>query len=64
MEASGEDPPGDGESDTELDLLAETESDSDDNQSNQDNASAQRSVQTGATAGSDTGNKCSHKSLD
>lgn len=31
---------------------AETESDSDDNQSTQD---AQRSVQTGATAGSDTG---------
>lgn len=48
---------GDGESDTELDLLAEaeTESDSDDNHSNQDAASAQRSVQTGATAGSDGG---------
>jgi E3 ubiquitin-protein ligase EDD1 len=45
------------ESDPELDLLAETESDSDDNHSNQDAASAQRSVQTGATAGSDTG-KC------
>lgn len=44
------------ESDPELDLLAETESDSDDNHSNQDAASAQRSVQTGATAGSDTGN--------
>ncbi|KAG5892960.1 hypothetical protein JTB14_015007 [Gonioctena quinquepunctata] len=43
------------ESDPELDLLAETESDSDDNHSNQDAASAQRSVQTGATAGSDTG---------
>lgn len=43
------------DSDAELDLLAETESDSDDNQSNQDAASAQRSVQTGATAGSDTG---------
>ncbi|CAH0557316.1 unnamed protein product [Brassicogethes aeneus] len=43
------------DSDTELDLLAETESDSDDNHSNQDAASAQRSVQTGATAGSDTG---------
>lgn len=43
------------DSDPELDLLAETESDSDDNQSNQDTASAQRSVQTGATAGSDTG---------
>ncbi|KAK5646050.1 hypothetical protein RI129_004514 [Pyrocoelia pectoralis] len=47
--AQGED------SDPELDLLAETESDSDDNHSNQDAASAQRSVQTGATAGSDTG---------
>ncbi|XP_066251195.1 E3 ubiquitin-protein ligase hyd isoform X7 [Euwallacea similis] len=43
------------ESDPELDLLAETESDSDDNHSNQDAASAQRSVQTGATAGSDSG---------
>ena len=32
---------------------AETESDSDDNHSNQD---AQRSVQTGATVGSETGN--------
>lgn len=45
-----------GESESELDLLAEveTESDSDD----QDNAeSAQRSVQTGATQGSDAGNK-------
>lgn len=53
----GEEQPGDGESDTELDLLAEaeTESDSDDNHSNQDAASAQRSVQTGATAGSDGG---------
>lgn len=53
-----EDPvPADGESDNELDLLveAETESDSDDNHSNQDAASAQRSVQTGATAGSDGG---------
>ncbi|KAG7207185.1 hypothetical protein KM043_008872 [Ampulex compressa] len=53
----GEEQTGDGESDTELDLLAEaeTESDSDDNHSNQDAASAQRSVQTGATAGSDGG---------
>ncbi|PSN30861.1 hypothetical protein C0J52_20667 [Blattella germanica] len=51
----GDDAQGDGESDNELDLLAETESDSDDNHSNQDAASAQRSVQTGATAGSDTG---------
>lgn len=41
-----------GESDTEYFHEAETESDSDDNQSTQD---AQRSVQTGATAGSDTG---------
>lgn len=40
------------ESDTEYFHEAETESDSDDNQSTQD---AQRSVQTGATAGSDTG---------
>lgn len=45
------------DSDPELDLLAETESDSDDNHSNQDAASAQRSVQTGATAGSDTGKR-------
>ncbi|XP_030767956.1 E3 ubiquitin-protein ligase UBR5 isoform X5 [Sitophilus oryzae] len=62
-ETENQDPPTDhqesrlqGEdSDPELDLLAETESDSDDNHSNQDAASAQRSVQTGATAGSDTG---------
>lgn len=41
------------ESDTEFNFHeVETESDSDDNQSTQD---AQRSVQTGATAGSDTG---------
>lgn len=41
------------ESDTEFNFHeAETESDSDDNQSTLD---AQRSVQTGATAGSDTG---------
>lgn len=55
----GEEQAGDGESDAELDLLAEaeaeTDSDSDDNHSNQDAASAQRSVQTGATAGSDGG---------
>ena len=46
-----------GESDIELDLLAESESDSDDNQSNINDASsvAQRSIQTHATAGSDTG---------
>lgn len=41
-----------GESDNEFFHEAETESDSDDNQSTQD---AQRSVQTGATAGSDAG---------
>lgn len=41
-----------GESDNEFFHEAETESDSDDNQSTQD---AERSVQTGATAGSDTG---------
>lgn len=41
-----------GESDNEFFHEAESESDSDDNQSTQD---AQRSVQTGATAGSDTG---------
>lgn len=41
-----------GESDNDFFHEAETESDSDDNQSTQD---AQRSVQTGATAGSDTG---------
>lgn len=46
------------DSDPELDLLVETESDSDDNHSNQDAASAQRSTQTGATAGSDTGMHC------
>lgn len=42
-----------GESDNEFFHEAESESDSDDNQSTQD---AQRSVQTGATAGSDTDN--------
>lgn len=42
-----------GESDNEFNFHEpETDSDSDDNQSTQD---AQRSVQTGATAGSDTG---------
>lgn len=51
-EVSGGVVEGGAESDAE-DLLVETESDSD--QSNQDAASAQRSVQTGATAGSDTG---------
>lgn len=46
------------ESDTEFNFHeAETESDSDDNQSTQD---AQRSVQTGATAGSDTGEELSY----
>ncbi|KAF0288879.1 E3 ubiquitin-protein ligase hyd [Amphibalanus amphitrite] len=45
---------GAGESDMELDLLAETDSDSEDNQSAQDNVSGgQQSVQTRATAGSD-----------
>lgn len=48
-----EDAAQEGESDIEFFHEAETESDSDDNQSTQD---AQRSVQTGATAGSDTGN--------
>lgn len=42
-----------GESDNEFFHEAETESDSDDNQSSTQDA--QRSVQTGATAGSDTG---------
>ncbi|CAG7834599.1 unnamed protein product [Allacma fusca] len=48
---------GEQESDMELDLLAESESDSDDNQSNLNDAAsvAQRSIQTHATAGSDTG---------
>ncbi|CAL8144298.1 unnamed protein product [Orchesella dallaii] len=49
---------GEQESDMELDLLAESESDSDDNQSNINDAAssvAQRSIQTHATAGSDTG---------
>lgn len=42
----------------ELDLLAaaETESDSESNHSNQDNASGRRSVVTAATAGSEAGN--------
>lgn len=41
----------------ELDLLAaaETESDSESNHSNQDNASGRRSVVTAATAGSEAG---------
>jgi len=46
------------ESDMELDLLAESESDSDDNTSNINDAAssvAQRSIQTHATAGSDPG---------
>uniref|UniRef100_S4RBG7 Ubiquitin protein ligase E3 component n-recognin 5 n=1 Tax=Petromyzon marinus TaxID=7757 RepID=S4RBG7_PETMA len=42
-------------SDMELDLLAETESDSESNHSNQDNASGRRSVVTAATAGSEAG---------
>lgn len=54
MEEEAQDPlVQEAESDTEFNFHeAETESDSDDNQSTQD---AQRSVQTGATAGSDTG---------
>ena len=44
-------------SDMELDLLAETESDSESNHSNQDNASGRRSVVTAATAGSEAGTK-------
>lgn len=47
-------------SDMELDLLAaaETESDSESNHSNQDNASGRRSVVTAATAGSEAGTDC------
>lgn len=43
----------------ELDLLAaaETESDSESNHSNQDNASGRRSVVTAATAGSEAGTR-------
>jgi len=53
----GEEQAGDDESDTEFNLLAEaeTEFDSDDNHSNQDAASMQRSVQNAATTGSDRG---------
>ena len=39
----------------DLDLLAESESDSESSHSNQDNASVQRSAVTAATAGSDAG---------
>ncbi|XP_039593145.1 E3 ubiquitin-protein ligase UBR5 isoform X9 [Polypterus senegalus] len=48
-------------SDMELDLLAaaETESDSESNHSNQDNASGRRSVVTAATAGSEAGGRVS-----
>ncbi|KAK1896054.1 E3 ubiquitin-protein ligase UBR5 [Dissostichus eleginoides] len=48
-------------SDMELDLLAaaETESDSESNHSNQDNASGRRSVVTAATAGSEAGSRVS-----
>ncbi|XP_066547011.1 E3 ubiquitin-protein ligase UBR5 isoform X4 [Amia ocellicauda] len=48
-------------SDMELDLLAaaETESDSESNHSNQDNASGRRSVVTAATAGSEAGSRAS-----
>ena len=49
-------------SDMELDLLAaaETESDSESNHSNQDNASGRRSVVTAATAGSEAGWSTAH----
>jgi E3 ubiquitin-protein ligase EDD1 len=49
----------------ELDLLAaaETESDSESNHSNQDNASGRRSVVTAATAGSEAGINNSHHSF-
>ena len=47
---------GGAESDMELDLLGESESDSDDStHSHADNASIQRSAVTAATAGSDAG---------
>ena len=48
----------------ELDLLAaaETESDSESNHSNQDNASGRRSVVTAATAGSEAG-RSTHSAL-
>ena len=39
----------------DLDLLAESESDSESSHSNQDNVSIQRSAVTAATAGSDAG---------
>jgi E3 ubiquitin-protein ligase EDD1 len=39
----------------DLDLLAESESDSESSHSNQDNVSVQRSAVTAATAGSDAG---------
>lgn len=43
----------------DLDLLAESESDSESSHSNQDNVSVQRSAVTAATAGSDAGTgKC------
>uniref|UniRef100_UPI00358E0F24 E3 ubiquitin-protein ligase UBR5-like isoform X5 n=1 Tax=Myxine glutinosa TaxID=7769 RepID=UPI00358E0F24 len=62
-EENAENPEADGQhdeheddaSDMELDLLAETESDSESNHSNQDNASGRRSVVTAATAGSEAG---------
>ena len=43
------------ESDMDLDLLAESESDDESIHSNQDNVSVQRSAVTMATAGSDAG---------
>lgn len=57
-----EDGGGENESDNEFNFNeAETESDSDDNQSTQD---AQRSVQTGATAGSDTDDSNDSSQID
>ena len=50
---------GGAESDMELDLLGESESDSDEStHSHADNASIQRSAVTAATAGSDAGLHC------
>lgn len=44
----------------DLDLLAESESDSESSHSNQDNVSVQRSAVTAATAGSDAGKQWYH----
>ena len=48
----------------DLDLLAESESDSESSHSNQDNASIQRSAVTAATAGSDAGNSSLNLNMD